>query len=273
MKVKILLKKYLYIILPLCLILSGCGISTLTNLLPSTDSNFELDTPAPINNIKAQRDEDNALKDKEADENLIQLSSNTASLDIDSEGRNSPFVPYRERNLKYDSMNFGDLPAPPISGEMDEDLNQLITAKVTGIVYDDKSPSALVNVLDNDYLVRPGDKIESFEIAAITKDYVSIKTGSNIYRAKVGDIVDGEMYGTGVYNLGHRFAGRRTPARSEDILIVKTKKESEDKKSDDTGFNDMSLPPIPEMNNILPKIKINKDADLPVPNLAKSDKN
>ncbi|MCQ2958208.1 MAG: hypothetical protein MJ180_04830 [Candidatus Gastranaerophilales bacterium] len=262
-----MLKKLTYIIIPIFFLLQGCNSSVLTGILPDDELNNDvtIDISSTIDNTQTQKDGAAFEKNQVATEEEIQLSGNLASVDIDSEGRTSPFVPYRERNLKYDLMNFGDLPAPPISGEPDESINQLITAKVTGIIYDDKSPSALVNVLDDDYLVKPGDKIESFEIATITKDYVGIKTGSNIYRAKVGDIVDGEMYGTGVYNLGHRFAGRNHPARNEDIVVVKMKKDSSEKKGEPENFNNMSLPPIPEINTILPKVKLDKDIDLPAP--------
>ena len=126
-------------------------------------------------------------------------------------------------------------------------------------MYDDASPSAIINVLGDDYLVKPGDIVESFEIENISKDYVAIKTGSNIYRAKVGDIVDGDVYGTGVYNLGHRFAGTYAPANEEDILIVETKRNKKDEKQKNTGLKDLTLPPAPEI-----KTKIS-ESDIPLP--------
>ena len=190
-------------------------------------------------------------KEKEKEETKpeeLKLSKKNAVLDIDSGGRLTPFVPYKERNLKYSAMDFGDLPFPPASGEMDEMLSQLVTAKVTGILYDDVSPSAIINVLDDDYLVKPGDKVESFEIESISQDFVAIKTGTNVYRAKVGDIVDGELYGTGVYNLGHRFAGTNAPANNEDVIIVQTKKKSEgSSKKEVESLNDLELPPAPQL--------------------------
>ena len=246
--------KYLYafMIVSIFLLSAGCDISSITNLAGSQDEELLDDNlPAPVsledkNNADA---DDKANKAEEKKEETIDLSSHYGVLDIDAGGRTAPFVPYRERNLSYSSLNFGDLPLPPASGSMDETLNNLITAKVTGILYDENSPSALINVLDDDYLVKKGDKIESFEIAGISKDYVAIKTGTNIYRAKVGDIVDGELYGTGVYNLGHRFAGVRNPARAEDILIVKTaKKKGEDNQNKKAeSLKDLSLPPVPEI--------------------------
>ena len=217
----------------------------------------------------------NDIKEEEKENDAITLSAKNASFEIDSGGRNTPFIPYKERNLTYSGMNYGDIPLPPASGVADESITKLISAKVTGILYEEDSPSAIINVLDGDYLVKPGDKVESFEIEAIEKNYVAIKTGSNVYRAKVGDIVDGELYGTGVYNLGHRFAGTSNPARTEDILIVETKsKNSTQAKKEPTNIQDFSLPPIPSLDGILPRINVNKpiNADVSLPPAAATSK-
>ncbi len=274
-------QKYLYmlLVLPILLFSAGCSnlpfadnIALLTG--SSDDMGFanELIPPAMAESIPKKEKEDNQAnaKNAEAEEAVIRLSDNSAVLDIDAGGRTSPFVPYRERNLTYASMNFGDLPLPPSAGAPDEVLSSLITAKVTGILYDETSPSAIINVLDDDYLVKPGDKVETFEIASIKEDYVAIKTGSNIYRAKVGDIVDGDVYGTGIYNLGHKFAGTNNPSREEDILIVKTKKNSEKTGSangDSTSvesIKDLSLPPVPK--SMFPRFKLKTQAgEIPFP--------
>ncbi len=242
---------YVFIIVPILLLSAGCDISSVTSLMGAQDAELldeNLPAPVALDDEKKAPEKQAEDKDKPKEE-TIDISGNNAVLDIDAGGRTSPFVPYRERNLSYSSTNFGDLPLPPMSGSMDEALNNLITAKVTGILYEANSPSAIVNVLGDDYLVKPGDKIESFEIAGISKDYVAIKTGTNVYRAKVGDIVDGELYGTGIYNLGHRFAGVRNPARDEDVIIVKTakKKGEEPQKNNNENLKDLSLPPVPEI--------------------------
>ena len=237
---------YMLLILPMLMLSAGCGgdedfeFSNDFNA-PSPVVADDIGIPAPIKS-KSEGSGDDASKDEP-----IVLSEKTVRTDVDAGGRKSPFVPYRERNLTYESMNFGDLPLPPGEGEMDTSLASLITAKVTGILFEDESPSAIINVLESDYLVKPGDKVETFEIEAITKDYVAIKTGTNVFRAKVGDIVDGELYGTGVYNLGHRFAGTYNPANDDDIVIVQTKKkDAAEQKKEPVGLSDMELPPVPE---------------------------
>ena len=256
---KNLIKKYLPILLtfPIFMLLAGCtvGFGPVSFNLGAGDDidsiiNEEIVTvPQEKEDAAAAAEDKKKAEEKEA-EDEISLSGKSATLDIDAEGRTTPFVPYKERNLAYSSLNYGDLPYPPLAGEMGDDLNNLISAKVTGILYDATSPSAIINVLNEDYVVKPGDEIESFQISSISKDYVAIKTGSNIYRAKVGDIVDGELYGSGIYNLGHKFAGHKYPAKSDEVLIVATKRKSsqdESKKQEGLDFGSMSLPPIPEI--------------------------
>ena len=277
-------KKYtsLLLIIPAMLILSGCDMPISLGGGDDVDTSFledEKGTAAPkAPDTKANKpappmvgdiaDKKNA--ENKNDDDSIVLSNKSATLDIDSEGRTTPFVPYRERNLSYTSSNFGDLPYPPQLGEAVEGLEDLVSAKVTGILFEPKSPSAIINVMDDDYLVKPGDEIEGFKISSITKDYVAIQTGSNVYRAKVGDIVEGEMYGSGIYNLGHKFAGQRRPARKEDVLIVATKKQASQKEDKNNNGFDMSLPPVPEVvpksGLSAPKINLKTQAgEIPLP--------
>lgn len=225
------------------MLLEGCTSSGQNDALLELDSNNV--PPLVVDNSNLKPDTLITPKEKNDSEKTVSLSKKSLTFDIDAGGRSNPFVPYQERNLTYSSLSFGDLPLPPSSGEMDETLSSLVTAKVTGIVYDEDSPSAIINVFEDDYLVKPGDKVESFIIESITKDYVAIRTGLNVFRAKVGDIVDGEVYGTGVYNLGHRFAGIKNPSKDEDILIVEMKKNADNKSNEQKGLNDLELPPIP----------------------------
>lgn len=274
---------YILLLIPILVTLQGC-VSNLPITLPFGSATVEEDfqpliiedtvTPTPIEK-KEKEVKDTKEEEKKPDE--ITLSARNASFEIDSGGRTSPFVPYKERNLTYSGMNYGEIPLPPSSGVADENISKLISARVTGIVYEEDSPSAIINVLDGDYLVKPGDKVESFEIEAIEKNYVAIKTGSNVYRAKVGDIVDGELYGTGIYNLGHRFAGSTNPAKTEDILIVETKsKSSTQNKQEPANFQDFALPPIPSLDGILPRINVNKPINsnnsVPLPPSARTSK-
>ncbi|MDD3594259.1 MAG: hypothetical protein PHX18_06500 [Candidatus Gastranaerophilales bacterium] len=198
-----------------------------------------------------------------ADKDMIVLTDSNVIVNVEDIGRSTPFVPYKERNLVYNaSMRFSDLPLPPLMGADSADLTNLVSAKVTGILYDINSPSAIINVLDQDYLVKKGDKIEQFTIADIKKDYVAIQTGSNSFRTRVGEIVEGDVNPTGVYNLGRRFAGVKHPARPEDIIIVKAVKKKDQK--DTNILKDFSLPDTPSKNS-LPTIDLKNLGDLPAP--------
>lgn len=271
MKLTIFKKLYLLMALPMVIFLAGCDIPLLEAITGASSMEEDLLlenalNPPVVNNdnqVKPPKPKASA-KEEEKKEKGIELSKKSAVLDIDVGGRTSLFVPYRERNLKYSSLNFNDLPLPPASGEMDDSLTSLVSAKVTGILFEQESPSAIINVKDSDYLVKPGDKVETFEIADIAEDYVAIKTGTNVYRAKVGDIIEGELVGTGIYNLGHRFAGTYNPANEEDILIVKTSKKSANNQGSSQeagGLNDLTLPDIP-----LGKVRVKaQDNGVPLP--------
>ena len=263
----------LFMIFAIPVVMSGCSVPFVGGgngedefaTLDVTDDNGK-DLPKPIdgNGINAKKDMEKAEQSEE--ESMIFLSNNYATFNIDSEGRTNPFVPYRERNLTYSSLNFSDLPLPPASGEMNDILNSLVSAKVTGILYDQGNPSAIINVEDEDYLVKPGDEIEGFKITSITKDYVAVQTGTNIYRAKVGDIVEGEIYDSGIYNVGHKFAGVRTPAKADEVLIFGTKKQNPEGNKKEEGFNAMSLPPVPEILTNGGCIKLKTQAgEIPLP--------
>ena len=222
--------------------------------------------PAPKDGKDAQANDENQQKSDTAEDTVISLSNNYSTFSIDSDGRTTPFVPYRERNLTYSTLKFGDLPLPPSVGEIDDVINNLVSAKVTGILFDQGNPSAILNVEGDDYLVKPGDEIDGFKIASITKDYVAVQTGTNIYRAKVGDIVDGEIYDSGIYNVGHKFAGVRKPAKADDVLIFGTKKQNPEGSKKEEGFNEMTLPPVPEILTSGNAIKIKtKSGDIPLP--------
>ncbi len=184
-----------------------------------------------------------------SEDGTIILGDDIVSVNIEPVGRTSPFVPYKEKNLLYNAnYMYNDMPLPSILGENDDDLVQLVSAKVTGIIYDTVTPYAIINVLDNDYLVKIGDKIESFSITDIAKDYVAIKTGTNVYRAKVGDIIDGDIYESGIYNVGHRFAGTKSNVKDEDVIFIKGIKK-DDAANQNFGINDLTLPAPPAIPN------------------------
>ncbi len=107
-------------------------------------------------------------------------------------GRPNPFLPL-QKYLNMDSQDSyiyegSGLPKPPESyGMVDEETSKLMTIAVSGIMYDNASPSAIITYDKNDYFVKKGDLLDNFRVVGITKNTVSIQLGKNVYTAKIGE--------------------------------------------------------------------------------------
>ncbi len=170
------------------------------------------------------------------------------SYDVTSVGRADPFMPYGEiqafneatnaaiaeanahnakiaqlRRLKNMAIREPDdispysfnLPVPPTSLASADAAAAVITrTKVVGIMYSANSPSAIINIDDKDYLVRPGDKIlgHEYKVLKINPSWITVGLGSNIYSASIGELFEkGELDSSknDIYNLKNRFGGRK----------------------------------------------------------------
>lgn len=141
------------------------------------------------------------------------------SIAIGDTGRTNPFKPNIEQqklaapaiaaaNTVREKYSF-DVIEPPELGIEDLDLARLMQTKVTGILYDNIKPSAIVNIDGSDQLVSIGDNVGGFEIASITKNKVVIRDGKNIFRASVGQPLNAEkvVNPVEISNLETKFAG------------------------------------------------------------------
>lgn len=142
------------------------------------------------------------------------------SIAIGDTGRTNPFKPNIEQQQKLaapaiaaantvrEKYSF-DVIEPPELGIEDLDLARLMQTKVTGILYDNIKPSAIVNIDGSDQLVSIGDNVGGFEIASITKNKVVIRDGKNIFRASVGQPLNAEkvVNPVEISNLETKFAG------------------------------------------------------------------
>lgn len=137
------------------------------------------------------------------------------SVPVENLGRPNPFLPPNEANiatsvpagnLKYDLLEPLDVPSA------DPMAQKVVTTKVSGIMYDKSSPSAILNIEGSDYLVRSGDVINGYKVLSISKNSVTVQMGSNVYKAGVGQLVtDGQVdvnYNK-VANLSKKFGGAR----------------------------------------------------------------
>lgn len=108
-----------------------------------------------------------------------------------------------------------NLPVPPTSpGPSNSAVARITKTKVVGIMYNDKSPSAIINVDNKDYLVRPGDKIigQEYIVTKINPTWVTAAMGSNVYSAAIGELFSKDGINenqTDIYDLKNRFGGRK----------------------------------------------------------------
>ena len=219
-------------VLVMCM-LSGCG----------NDMALQEFYPANI----AAKTQSNSDKTVDID---IDEKTNTGKMvtyDVVSIGRSDPFMPYNEmleyerarnaaiseaatknakikelkKHLNYSIREEDDispysfnLPVPPTSLATGTAAAKITQTKVVGIMYNDEAPSAIINVDNKDYLVRPGDKIigQEYKVVKITQTWVTAAMGSNVYSAAIGELFTSDKMQTNqtdIYKLEERFGGRK----------------------------------------------------------------
>ena len=123
----------------------------------------------------------------------------------------NPFLPYR--NLESANVGSEDVPsynlvAPPEIVNENSDAARAMDTIVSGILYDKFSPSAILNIEGNDYLVKKGDVVNNYKIVNILKDSVTVQLGTNVYKAGIGEILtEGSLNYNDVSNLNNKFGG------------------------------------------------------------------
>ena len=123
----------------------------------------------------------------------------------------NPFLPYRD--IDGSAPVSVDIPAfnlvePPEAIDSNSDAARVMDTIVSGILYDKFSPSAILNIEGNDYLVKKGDIVNNYKILNITENSVTVKLGSNTYKAGIGEILtEGSLNHNDVSNLKNKFGG------------------------------------------------------------------
>lgn len=154
-------------------------------------------------------------------------NNQTVTISIGDVGRKTPFMPKTETKIEEvednpsvagmvmvadeefgEQLNF-DVIEPPELGRERADIAKLLQTRVTGILFDDKKPSAIINIDGMDQLVKIGDRLSGFEFIAITKNKVVIRDGNNIFRASVGQPLNAEKINNPIEisNLQTKFWG------------------------------------------------------------------
>lgn len=142
--------------------------------------------------------------------------TDNVTVSIGDVGRKNPFAPVGGGKSKQssgfkqagDGLDFEIIEPPELEPE-DEMVAKLLETKVTGIMYDAKRPSAIVNIDGVDQLVRIGDILSGFEFISITRNKVVIRSDDNIYKASVGQPLNAEKITNPVEisNLESKFKG------------------------------------------------------------------
>ncbi len=178
----------------LCIVLcSIIGITHSVKQLGSLGSGEEFINlaNAPLSAASAKRD-------------LISIPSGTVKA--------NPFLPYRNINKSSsvtDVPTF-DLVEPPEVINENSDAARVMDTIVSGILYDKYSPSAIINIEGNDYLVKKGDVVNNYKILDIVRDSVTVKLGANTYKAGIGEILtEGTVNHNDVSNLSKKFGGEK----------------------------------------------------------------
>lgn len=123
----------------------------------------------------------------------------------------NPFLPYRDLGgtSRLDVPAYNLVEPPEIINE-GSDAARVMDTIVSGILYDKYSPSAILNIEGNDYLVKKGDTVNNYKIVSIAQDSVTVKLGNNVYSAGIGEILtEGSINHNEVSNLSNKFGGER----------------------------------------------------------------
>ena len=122
-------------------------------------------------------------------------------------GRINPFLPLQkyqkielpETIVQYDKVG---IPVPPTTmPKKNEEAAKMLTISVSGIMYDNVRPSAIITLDNNDYFVQKGDKLDNYRVIDIGRNYVTIAFGKNLYKANVGEEfkISSQFYGSAQY--------------------------------------------------------------------------
>jgi hypothetical protein len=124
----------------------------------------------------------------------------------------NPFLPYRDIGGSSPALDVPrySLVEPPEVVNENSDAARVMDTIVSGILYDKYSPSAILNIEGNDYLVKKGDVVNNYKVLNIMQDSVTVKLGANVYKAGIGEILtEGALNHNNVSNLSKKFGGER----------------------------------------------------------------
>ena len=214
-------KKYSFFIIVACALLlaisfTGCGSKGEDADNVSNSELQDLSVPdADMNDDNMSVVDINVPGDNDLD-NMVLVS-------VDNLGRANPFLPPGESaKLNQSAINSAasvpqvrlqyDVLPPMENPTIDAGAKKVATTKVSGIMYDKISPSAILNIDGSDYFVRSGDVLNGYKVLSIGKSVVTVQVGANVYKAGVGQLVEegqSEVNYNTVANLSSKFGGNK----------------------------------------------------------------
>lgn len=156
-----------------------------------------------------------AMAKKKADEekeNRVGLG-NAVVIPVSAGGRPDPFLPYN--HVAQTAKPKFDLVAPPMEiPESDPMLDKVFEFKLTGIMYDDIRPSAILSVDGTEQLVHKGDSVMGYKILNITRKSVTVKYKSNTYEVSAGQSIGSGVNLNPVSSLSKQFGGAYSSSKN-----------------------------------------------------------
>ncbi|MBE7705710.1 MAG: hypothetical protein E7Z91_00485 [Cyanobacteria bacterium SIG30] len=139
----------------------------------------------------------NKTEDKKVTENKEE--NKKVVVNVVNTGRLNPFSPTGNFSEAGYTLPSGlDIMAPP-SLQKDMPANKLVDIVVSGILFDQYKPSAIITVGGVDHFVQKGDAIDEYVVSYIGPSQVTIRSGKNTFTASIGqefnigDRLEGEM--------------------------------------------------------------------------------
>ena len=153
-------------------------------------------------NVAGEDEQIPVVDDKEA-KNL--KAEKKVVVSVESAGRLNPFLPTFD---DFNSNYYAGIPAqvlmPPDKYGSDSDAQELMRVSVSGILFDNVKPSAIITINGIDYFVQKGDMVDDYLVMDINRQSVVVKKGTNIYKAGVGERFNQnvQISGAAVYGSG-----------------------------------------------------------------------
>lgn len=181
-----------------------------------------VETEAPQEKVKVGSDGVNAAIAPDSESTVVDEQpggSTMVSMSVEGLGRSDPFLPESDviaaaakakakQSQKQKRVN--PLLPPPESIVVDSTATEIVTTKISGIMFDKFNPSAILNINGVDYLVRSGDIINGYKILSIARDTVTVQYGANVYKASIGELFTGSGVNyNAISNLENKFGSSR----------------------------------------------------------------